>query len=354
VAWIEKRRTGHLVQWREPDGTKRSEMRPDRRSARELKAEVEGRLLRGDYVSKDDRDQPFIAYLAGVYEADLTIRSVTRRKYDGVIQTHLAPLFGTTAVGALTPNKVRRVFATLSSTTSAWTTFEAYKVTRRAVRQALSEGLLQRDPMTGVKIEAPRRKPVRILTADEVGTLADAVQPRFRCMVLLAAWGGLRIGEIGALEPADLDGDVVTISKAVSTPKGDPEIGPPKSSASRRRVTLPGWVAHEVRQHLLEHGGFTLENGDRVHHNNFSGHWRRACKSAGIEARFHDLRHTAVALLIQQGAHPKLIQSRMGHSSITMTMDVYGGLFPTADADLAASLEQFAPSTEERKVVPLR
>jgi integrase len=77
--------------------------------------------------------------------------------------------------------------------------------------------------------------------------------------------------------------------------------------------------------------------------------WRRAVKASGITPppRFHDLRHTSVAILIEQGAHPKLIQSRVGHGSITMTMDTYGHLFPSTDQALAASLEKYEPKDAE-------
>lgn len=359
MAWIEKRGKNRMVGWREPDGTLRREKAKDPRDARLKKAAVEKRLLEGSYVSKDDRDQPFLTYLENVFAGDQTLSQRTREEYDRVIRLHLADRFGSVPVGMLTAPRMRRLFAELTAETTAWTAHMAYRMVRRVTRQALAEGLLQRDPLHGVKVATPERKPIKPLTPDEVQALADAIAPRFRCMVLLAAWGGLRIGELGALTPMDLRGDVVTISKALQTPAGGSKVGPPKTASSRRRVTLPSWVAHELREHIVRaevttREIFTLENGSLVTHENFQGHWRKACRQAGIEARFHDLRHTAVAILIQQGAHPKLIQSRLGHASITMTMNTYGHLFPTDDADAAARLEQFAPETDEQKVVPIR
>ena len=76
-------------------------------------------------------------------------------------------------------------------------------------------------------------------------------------------------------------------------------------------------------------------------------HWQPARAAAGLDGlRFHDLRHTAVALAIAQGAHPKAIQRRMGHSTINMTLDRYGHLFPELDrqvaSDVGAILEKAA------------
>lgn len=351
MAWIEKRGKRFLVVWREPDGRKRSKTVGDRKDARRLKAEVESQLLGSTYVSQDRRDEPFIEYLKGVYAADLTIREVTRVKYESVIRLHLAPRLGSIAVGALDPGTARRLFADISRTAGPWIAWEAFKITRRAVRQALQEGLLQRDPLAGVKVAAPRRKGITILTPAEVQLLADMIDPRYRAMVLVSAYGGLSIGELGALKRNDLVGDTVRVDEAVSTPHGRPEIGPPKAESRRRVVTLPSWVAQELRTHLLRYPEpelvFATLRGAPVTHSVIQRAWREACKGAGVAIRFHDLRHTAVALLIEQGAHPKLIQARMGHSSITMTMDTYGHLFPTTDAEMAAGLEKHAPREAE-------
>jgi integrase len=68
--------------------------------------------------------------------------------------------------------------------------------------------------------------------------------------------------------------------------------------------------------------------------------WLPAVKSAGLEPlRFHDLRHTAAGLMVGANVHPKVIQNRLGHSSITVTLDTYGHLLPSLDEEVADSLE---------------
>lgn len=357
MAWIERRGKKLMVGWREEDGRVRRQTVIDRTHARTVKAEREAELLRGSYVTRDRREEPFISYLEAVYAGDLSIREVTRVKYEGVIRLHLAPRLGRVAVGELEPGRMRKLFAEISREAGPWNAWEAFKVTRRATRQAIAEGLLHRDPLSGTKVPPPRRKGVRILTPQEVEAVAGAIVPHYRVMVLLSAYGGLPIGELGALRRDDIDGDRVRVDEALSTPNGKVEVGPPKADSRVRVVTLPSWLAQELREHVLRYPGtpfvFSTLSGAPVTHLNIRRAWQTACREAGVQARFHDLRHTAVSILIEQGAHPKLIQSRMGHSSITMTMDTYGHLFPTADAELAAGLEKFAP-TEERKVVSIR
>lgn len=366
MAWIEKRKRkqGYAVRWREAggrDGVTRTRYAPTREAAKLLKATVEKELLEGSYASADRRAEPFVDYLENVYAGDLTIRDVTRVNYDGVIQKHLRPRLGKLAVGELTAPAMRKLFAGIDRDHGPWVTQMAHRMVRRAVRQAMSEGLLTRDPLAGVRVATPQRREPRILTPAEVMALADAIDDRYASMVDLAAWGGLRIGEIGALRRQDVDVErrTVTISHAVSTPHGRAEIGPPKSAASARTVTLPEWVMKRLAAHMLAHSGdvYVFETPGRllVTHTNFGPVWRRAVKASGITPppRFHDLRHTSVAILIEQGAHPKLIQARVGHSSITMTMDTYGHLFPTADAQLAAGLEGFRPEGDVGEVVSL-
>jgi hypothetical protein len=87
---------------------------------------------------------------------------------------------------------------------------------------------------------------------------------------------------------------------------------------------------------------FPHRAGNPIHPSSFNtAHWKPAKAQVGLDGlRFHDLRHTAVALAIAQGAHPKAIQARMGHSSVQVTLDRYGHLFPELDADIADGLDK--------------
>src|SRR5207253_2776192 len=122
----------------------------------------------------------------------------------------------------------------------------------------------------------------------------------------------------------------------------------PKTRAGRRRVTIPTLLAEMLDEQLSERSNpgadglvFPNKRGNPIHPSSFNGaHWTPAKKLVGLQGvRFHDLRHTAVALAIAQGAHPKAIQARMGHNSVQMTLDRYGHLFPELDAQIAIGLD---------------
>jgi integrase len=101
---------------------------------------------------------------------------------------------------------------------------------------------------------------------------------------------------------------------------------------------------------------FTAVQGGPIRKSTFlRRYWKPAVTASGIEGlRFHELRHTAAAIAIQAGAHPKAIQARLGHSSITVTLDRYGHLMPGTDQTVADGIDQLVaverPLTSE--VVP--
>jgi integrase-like protein len=124
--------------------------------------------------------------------------------------------------------------------------------------------------------------------------------------------------------------------------------GPTKTYGSRS-VALPSFLRDHLAEHLAHHVGngaealvFTAPDGSPLRNSAFHKRfWTPAVQTAGLQAlRPHDLRHTAAALLIAQGAHPKAIQSHLGHSSITVTLGRYGHLFPDDMDRLAAGLEK--------------
>ena len=124
-------------------------------------------------------------------------------------------------------------------------------------------------------------------------------------------------------------------------------LGPTKTHADRT-VRLPRFLREELAAYLADRPRdpnaflFTAPRGGPLRHHNF--YQRLFCPvlpRAGLpgQIRFHDLRHTSAALLIAQGAHPKAIQAHLGHSSIQVTMDRYGHLFPDALEHLADRLD---------------
>ncbi len=132
----------------------------------------------------------------------------------------------------------------------------------------------------------------------------------------------------------------------MSDVSGQLHFGPTKNYR-RRTIFLPQFLVNKLAAHIAAHVGpdpqdliFTTPNGSPLRNGNFNKRvWKPAIEEAGLAPlRIHDLRHTTASLLISEGAHPKAIQVHLGHSSIAVTMDRYGHLFPSDQEDLAARL----------------
>ncbi len=135
--------------------------------------------------------------------------------------------------------------------------------------------------------------------------------------------------------------------------KGKVRLSPAKTAAARRQVALPRFLADELTTHLgrwpTTADGYvcTAPEGGPLRRTNFRRRdWLPALRaSVGEPLRFHDLRHTHAAMLIPQGEHPKVIQLRLGHSSIQVTLDTYGHLFEGLDEAAADRLDATFPRT---------
>jgi integrase len=166
--------------------------------------------------------------------------------------------------------------------------------------------------------------------------------------VLTSAYAGLRFGELAALraERLDLLRRTIRVEETLNEVRGRIVVGPAKTKASRRLVSLPAFLAGELEDHLAAFPPsaglvFTSDEGDPLRRNNFRRRaWPSAVRrSVGEPCRFHDLRHSHAALLIAGGVHPKVLQDRLGHASIRTTLDTYGHLFEGLDAAAAEALD---------------
>ncbi len=190
---------------------------------------------------------------------------------------------------------------------------------------------------------------MRFLTADQVGTLAEAAGPDAATLIYTAAYAGLRWGELAGLrvERVNVLRRTVVVVEQLNELAGKLSWGPPKTAAGRRAVSIPSALAQMLevqltRPEVIRSGlVFPTPLGEAMRRSNFARRvWAPAVQRAGLEwLRFHDLRHTAVALAIGQGAHPKALQERMGHSSVTVTLDRYGHLYEGLDGQIADALD---------------
>jgi integrase len=233
---------------------------------------------------------------------------------------------------------------------SASTRAKAYRLLSRILGAAVEAGYLLRNPCT-VKGAGQERAPeMRFATVAQVAALAEAISPRYRALVLVAAYGGLRWGELAGLRVrrVDLLHGRVTVAEQVAEVNGRLIPGPPKTEAGRRTVTLPAAAAVALAEHLTEYAEpgpdglvFPAPEGGYLRRSNFNRRsWRPATQAAGVKGlRFHDLRHSAATLALAAGANTRELMERMGHTSPAVALR-YQHVMAGRDQAIAAALDE--------------
>lgn len=263
-------------------------------------------------------------------------------------------------IGSITHLEVRGWVAELSTRKAAATTQKAFQILSKILASGVDAGLIAANPCDRVPLPRIEREEMRFLTAAEVDRLAEAMTDRYKALVMVGAYGGLRIGELAGLRRGRVDVlrnrvDVAEICVEVS---GHLTYGQPKTRAGRRSLVLPRSVMSALSDHLekftpADPGAFVFtspEGGPLRVPAWRRRQWKPAIEKAGLSPlRPHDLRHTAVALWIASGANVLEVSRRAGHTSSSFTMDRYGHLFPEADSALADRLETMVTGAVESR-----
>jgi integrase len=318
------------ARYKGPDGTMNA---ADHTFPNKTDAEVwltlkEAEILNGDWINPDAGRVLFDKYAAAWIEERPGLRPKTVKLYRYLLRHHLSPAFGSKTVADINEARVRRWRKGLLDTgVSAVTTAKAYRLLKAVLNTAAADGLIRRNPcrIKGAGSEESPERP--LLTIAQVYALADAIDARYRALVLLGTFGSLRWGELAALRRCDIDLTNLTIRverQLTETRSGGLAFGPPKSKAGRRTVSFPGIIVPELREHLAAYVGqdddaliFTSPTGTPMRHSNFYRRfWLKALAKEGLKGvHFHDLRHAGNTLTADAGANLRELMDRMGHST---------------------------------------
>lgn len=273
-----------------------------------------------------------------------SLRPSTVRRYRDLTRLHIVSMIGDLRLARLTPSDIQRLYANrLSVGLSPSSVRQVHGVLHHALDDAVRWGLLARNVTDAV--EPPRRVKSESRTWDArqvAKVLETAIDDDLEALWRLAILTGMRRGEVLGLRWADIDFDAAILSVRRTLSRGATsrlESGEPKTASGRRRIALPQSVLESLRRHRihqLEHrlsAGpafedqdlvFTNPTGGPLHPNSLALRFRQLINRAGVPPiRFHDLRHTCASLMLSQGEHPKVVQERLGHADISMTMNLY-------------------------------
>ncbi|MFE4589010.1 tyrosine-type recombinase/integrase [Streptomyces laurentii] len=310
---------------------------------------IEAEIIRGTYQAPDAGKVAFGPF-ADDWLRHRKLEDRSRERNEGVLRLHIKPTFGVGTLAAITTPRVRAWrTALLDSGIGEPTVVKAYQLLRAILNTAVDDELIRRNPcrIKGADhYDVPERP---VLTVAEVYAVADAIQARYRALVLLAAFTTLRFGELASLRRRDLDLSrcVVLVRRAQSElQNGKLADKAPKSAAGVRPVAFPTELVPELAHHLERFAAagqdghlFQGPRGGLLRRSNFRDDWTTARAEAGVsgDVHFHDLRHTGNTLASNAGASTRELMTRMGHSTTRAAL-IYQHMTSDRDQHIAGKL----------------
>ena len=230
----------------------------------------------------------------------------------------------------------------------------------KALKDALSEGLLPRNPTAGVRSPRPEKKEITPLSQEQARKLLDTARAsgdRLHALYVLALHCGLREGEMLGLKWDDVDfgRGVLHVSRTLSETCTGHKFEKPKNGKGRAVKLSQGspeaLKSHHARQNEERRAAgsawqddglvFPTTTGTTMRCTNLMNrHFLPLLERAGLpRVRLHDLRHTCATILLRVGQHPKYVQEFLGHANISITLDVYSHVLPGMGDGLADAMD---------------
>jgi integrase len=289
----------------------------------------------------------------------------SHERYAELVHAHIIPLLGAVILTKLKAAQVSQAYAKALASgrrdgkggLSPRTVHHMHRILKQALAQAVRWQMIVRNP---ADVDPPRVERKQMQTFDTDQTIELIEEARGTALfipVLLGALCGLRRGEIIALRWRAVDlaaGQLAVIASTEQTKEGVRE--KETKSGKDRTVALPSMVIDELRQHRLRQTEALLRIGVRVtdnHHvvaredgeplqpRSLTHAFIKFLRRRGLEhIRFHDLRHTHATHMLKAGIHPKIAQERLGHSSVSVTIDLYSHVLPGMQAEAVNRIDE--------------
>jgi integrase len=338
------------------------------------KREAQGELNRllhrrneGTYV--DPTKMTVAEYLEHWLSVDIDRRvaAKTATRHRGIVLHQIIPRLGHIPMRKLTPVHIEACEAELQRGgyvkghkrghgLSAQTVLHVHRSLSQALAHAVKTGVLFKNPAEQVKPPKPPSREIKILTKPEVAVLLRTAEQSWLYLpVLVGVTTGMRRGEILGVRWSDIDLNTarLTVNQSLERVKGKTVFKAPKTTTSRRTITLPALTVEALREHRAAQAAERLRlglgkpelvfghaDGSPMDPDSITKGFDRLIKSAGVgRITFHGLRHTHISHQLMDGVHVKIVSERVGHASVSVTLSVYAAFIPNMQADAAAGVD---------------
>lgn len=355
------------IWFRDPSGRQRTKTFKRLPEALDFQARTKGAVKSGDFIDPADSKTPFGKWAEKYLTQKLNIGRRTRDRYRESLDNHLLPKFGKVPLGSITADRVQEWVVELAGTEhlpgktyAAETIRGHYALFAAIMKRAVARGLIAKSPCVEIELPEVARRERRYLAEDEVAVLVEVMPGRYKTLVIVGAYLGLRWQELAGLRrtavsmsPREVAS--LRVTSTIERSNGRYEVKEyGKSAAARRTLKMPAWVAESLAWHLRafphEEWAFPSPQGKFLRYDNFRKRvWTPATEAAGIAPLdFHELRHTAAAFMIAEGANALQVKRRMGHEDIRTTFHIYGHLFDDDEDALVERLDRRARGAARR------
>jgi len=306
-----------------------------------------------------------------------SVRARTYERYEEIVRLHISPVLGRHRLQKLTAQHVQAFYTQMLNEGLSPSTVEVFHtVLHKALDTAVKWGLIPRNVCDLVSPPHREQFEIKPLTLEQAHQLlAVARGHRQEALFALALSTGMRRGELVALKWQDINFVTGTLQvRRILTriPSKMPGKGyveaEPKTQKSRRNVVIAPFALKCLKEHRLRQleekvkAGPAWQEHDYVFCTSVGTHLNPSkdvldqlkvlLKKAGLPSiRFHDLRHSAATLLLSEGVHPKIVQELLGHTTISMTMDVYSYVLPSMQQDAIGRLNSALTHYQDSEVM---
>jgi len=292
----------------------------------------------------------------------------TAERYEEIVSGHLIPALGSLPLLALRPEHIQRYYSKALESgrrdgkggLSALAVHKHHRVLYEALKYGVKHGILVRNVAEAVDPPHPRSKELAVLGPNEVQLILEAAKETpYYVLFFTKAYTGLRRGELLGLRWGDIDLEKATLSVIQTLQQlrnGEYIFREPKSKRSRRQIALSPSLAIALWEYRLKQEQarrllgkplaptdlvFSHPDGRPFRPNSVTRALQVIAESVGLKGvRLHDLRHAHATILLQQGVHPKIVQERLGHSSVATTLDIYSHVLPGLQEAAARRFEE--------------
>ena len=352
MARIRKHRSKWQVLYRDPTTKReRSAGAFSRRSdATRQRRTIEYQLENGDWIDPALQKTLYAEWARTWIDTRSDLKRSTFDGYMSLLDNRIIPVFGKARLQDIRSINVEQWVADMTTEgLSPSRTRQAYNVLSSSLKAAVRSDMIRVNPADGVKLPKIKDNEMRHLTPAEVEFIANRVDDEYEVLVYVLAYCALRAGEAVALrrKAVNIVRSELRIVESATEINGRIEFGSTKNRRNRN-VTVPKFLMKLIEERLDHRVAkdpdalvFGSPHGGALQLSNFRHRvWYPAIKGTNLEGlRIHDLRHTAASVLINQGLHPKIVQQHLGHSSIVVTMDRYGHLYPSDNERVQDALD---------------